>query len=331
MAFVPRLLVGLVACGLLGCAARHPGGVDDFRRLLAAGEPAPRDLVLTFFEVGIGDAILVEFPSGRTLLVDAGIGWRADHILNYLAARGIEGLDGLLLTHPHLDHYGGMERIVQAVPVGTFYHNGARSGSHRLERLDEALALHGVARRVVRRGDRMDDLAGEGATIEVLYPDAEAMAGGGGHNRGSIVLRIVHGSRRFLLTGDAERNEEKRLLALEGEALAHDVLKLGHHASPFSGTSAFLEAVRPRLAIAQGTEVINFPPFYPRPTPRIRRVLDREGARLLTVAREGAIQVLSDGKTICCRTMAGLGKATPPRFCSMPGVAVPCSLAAASP
>jgi competence protein ComEC len=311
---VIRLIPGLLAGILLGCAARHPGGVGDFQRLLGDAGLGRGGLVLTFFEVGLGDAILIEFPSGRTLLVDAGIGWHSDHISSYLAARGIERLDGLLLTHPHLDHYGGMERIVDGVPVGTFYHNGAGSRWAPFRRLDAALTRQGVERRWLRRGDRLDDLAGEGATVEVLYPDGSALASGGGKNRGSIVLRIVHGSRRFLLMGDAERKEEERLAELEGVDLAHDVLKLGHHASPGSGTADFLRAVRPRVAIAQGTE-IDFPLFYPRPNFRIRRVLGEMGATLLQSGKEGAIQVRSDGKSISVRTMARQD-AIPEAMCS---------------
>lgn len=115
-----------------GCAARHPADLDSFRRLLeAGGEPPAETLIVTFFEVGVGDAILVEFPGGQTLLVDAGVGWYVDSILTYLEARGIERLDGLLLTHPHYDHYGGMPRVAETVPVEVFYSNGVLSSLPR--------------------------------------------------------------------------------------------------------------------------------------------------------------------------------------------------------
>ena len=89
---------------VVGCAGRHPASVSDFRDFLRVRGPVTEPaLVATFFEVGLGDAILLEFPSGSTLLVDAGVGWYAGFILNYLEARGIEKLDGLLLTHGNAD------------------------------------------------------------------------------------------------------------------------------------------------------------------------------------------------------------------------------------
>jgi competence protein ComEC len=286
-----------------GCAF-HPASVGDFQALLGNPRPeAPGTLAITFFEVGIGDAFLIEFPSGKTLLIDGGIGWHAGQILNYLEARGIRRLDGMLLTHPHLDHYGGMERIVEAVPVGVFFHNGVEVRLRAYTRLLDALERRGVPQRVLRRGDRLEELSEADVLLETLYPDEEAIAGGGGLNRGTLVLRLTHGGLKFLLTGDAESPEERRLLELEGEALRADVLKLGHHASPGSGTAAFLRAVKPAVAVAQGTELVNFALFYPRPSYRIRRHLRENGAELLTVRNEGAIQLLSDGAALRWRSI----------------------------
>jgi competence protein ComEC len=294
----------LIPLLLSSCSLVDRSSSGGFRQFLPAEPEEPAGLRLTFFEVGLGDGYLIEFPGGRTLLVDAGIGWRVGRILEYLEARGIERLDGLLLTHPHLDHFGGMARVVESVPVGTFYSNGIRSPLASYGKLEATLDARGVARRVLRRGDRLDELTGAGASLEVLYPDEEAAARGrsSNKNRGTVVLSLTHGSLRFLLTGDAERPEESRLLELEGERLAHQVLKLGHHSGPGSGSERFLEAVGPCLAIAQGTETLNVPLFYPRPNYRIRRVLRRADAVFLTTGRDGAIQLLSDGAELSVRT-----------------------------
>jgi len=267
-------------------------------------DPLRGRLALTFFEMGLGDAMLVQFPNGRSLLIDAGIGWRTDEILAGLEARGIERLDGLLLTHAHPDHYRGMERILERVPVGTFYTNGVRPRRRSYQRIEQALSRWATPVRVIGRGDRLDELSGPEVLAEVIYPDGEALDRKGNLNHGSIVIRLTHGRVRFLLTGDAEMLEEEQLLALEGEDLASDVLKLGHHASPGSGGSEFLRAVRPRVAVAMGTGLPNIPLFYPRPNYRIRRVLREEGTLLLTTRSAGVVEIVSDGEAleVCTKT-----------------------------
>ncbi len=313
-----KIRAPLLAILLSGCAFSPRTAPVDLLRLAApeAGESGEGTLSLTFFETGIGDAFLIELPAGKTLLIDAGIGWDVGQILDYLRARGIARLDGLLLTHPHADHFGGMERIVREVPVGTFYHNGVPSSSASYGRMMLALEERGVPIRVLRRGDRLEDFASPppsaaelalpGASppvsLEVLYPDDAAVALGGGKNRSTLALRLVHGSLRFLLLGDCEWPEESRLLALEGDGLRADVLKLGHHGSPRSGGLEFLQAVRPRIAVAQGTSLLNMPLFYPRPNYRIRRALENSGALLLTDRRDGVIRLVSDGQVLSVRT-----------------------------
>lgn len=305
--------LALAACALLllvpagGCTGFHRVGEEELRSLSAAGGPAdPDDLVVTFFATGFGDAALLELPGGKTLLVDAGVGWQVDAIFAYLETRGIERLDGLLLTHPHLDHYGGMQALVERLPVGVFLENGVPAGTTAFARLEAALAARGVPRRVLRRGDRLEELEAPGVALEVLYPDAPALTLRGDLNCGSVVLRVTHGSRRLLLTGDAEAEEEARLLELEGAGgLRADVLKLGHHASFGSGTAPFLEAVRPRVAIAMGTEYLNVPVFFPRPCHAVMRNLGRLGVPLLTTGRQGAVQVVSTGVALRWRTLFG--------------------------
>jgi competence protein ComEC len=304
------LCAALAAIAVLdGCSGVHRTGEGEFATLLARADPQPGELVATFFQTGLGDAVLLELPTGKTLLVDAGVGCRISAIKSYLRARGVARLDGLLLTHPHLDHYGGMRQLVEGFEVGTFYSSGERSDSFPFEALEAALDARDVPRVVVRRGDRLADLEGEGVTVEVLYPDDEAIRTVNERNQanhGSVVLRVTHGTQRFLLTGDCEWLEEERLLALEGTRLRAEVLKLGHHASLLSGKPEFLRTVSPRLAIAQGTDGGNVPPIYPRPSPRITWTLRDMGVPFLTTDRQGAVQVVSDGSSVRWSTPFGV-------------------------
>ena len=313
LANIARFVPGVAACVVVlsGCASTFRGSPATFRELLGVRERSgdTEALVATFFECGVGDATLLELPGGGTVLVDAGVGWHVDHILGYFEARGIRELDALVVTHPHRDHYGGAQAIVESVPVGVFLENGAVCNESHWEELVSALEIAGVPRRVLRRGERPVELVGRGVTAEVLYPDPAAVAHAGrflgDQNRGSIVLLMRHGDVRFLLMGDAEDCEEERLLDWDADRLRADVVKLGHHASFGSSTSRFLEAVRPSLAIAQGTEIVSVPPFYPRPSPFIVQRLRDIDAKLLLSGESGAVQVVSDGIGVSWRAMSG--------------------------
>jgi competence protein ComEC len=300
----PALAAMIALAFLAGCASGHPATVADFRDFLLVRAPVAEPvLVATFFETGLGDAILLEFPSGSCLLIDAGVGWYSRFILNYLAARRIEKLDGLLLTHPHRDHYGGMKEVIEAIPVHRFFHNGVAPSREDFAELREAVRSRSIPETVLRRGDELTGLSGLETRVEVLYPDEKALTLRSDLNGGSIVLRVTHGGVVFLLMGDAEDLEESRLLEFEGGSLRADVLKVGHHGSIGSGSTAFFKAVRPKIAIVQGTQWVDVHPFYPRPSYHIRSTLASMGVPLLKTKHEGTVQVISDGTAIHWQTM----------------------------
>jgi len=287
----------LVAAGSIGCSSAP--SVGDVRGFLAkARTPTEGSLVVTFFPTGIGDAILVEFPNGSTMLVDAGVGWKAHQITRYVAARQIEKIDVAVVTHPHLDHFGGIEKVLEDVRVDRLFDNGIITKSFRLDDMDAAVDALAIPRSALTRGDVLTDLFGGEVHVDTLLPDEERRDAArkplGDENRGSIVLRLVHGSHRILLTGDAEHGEEDKLVELEGEALRAHVLKLGHHASIGSSKAEFLAEVRPQLAIAQGTEVFDIPLFYPRPCYFVMKRLREVGAQIVEPDNVGIVQVVSD-------------------------------------
>lgn len=281
---------------LAACESIWSGTEQNYRDFLGANPPG--DLTVTFFEVTHGDSFLIEFPRGGTLLVDAGDGRSVDPILNYLSARGIEGIEVALLTHPHLDHYAGMVQVLERHPFGQFISNGQADTLAPWKRLESALERGGVPRRTVKRGDTID--AFDDVRIDVLYPDADALAraAGGDANRGSIVLRLTYGETVLLLAGDAAGEEERRLIALEGEALKSDVLKVGHHGAPGSTSDAWVASVQPAIAVSQGSGQSSLPPYARRQELNLQGRLKKAGSRLYDTGRDGAVQIVSDGKTV---------------------------------
>lgn len=196
-----------------------------------------------------GDAMLIRTPGGGSYLVDGGSsipGWSCgtDVILPLLDSLGISHLDGIVATHPHSDHIGGLLDVIGAVTVGTVWDCGWPGPSSSLyEQFLAAVAGSGAQYVVARRGMTLD--WGPGLTVKVLHPTGNL--GSGSMNNASIVLRITFGQVSLLLAGDLETigGEESVLAAFSAQDLRSQVLKVGHHGSHDATGTAWLQAVQP--------------------------------------------------------------------------------------
>ncbi len=210
------------------------------------GPIAPRP-EMTVIDVGHGDAIFVRAPGGRTMLVDAGN--RSEYVdtgrrtvAPFLWANHETKIDVLLVTHPDADHMGGARYLVENFAVGSVV-LGAQAFPGTLE--DELIAVcenRGVPIQRVARGDRFEL---GGATVTVLNPPREAPAGTS-ENELSLVVRVSWPGFSALLTGDIESWGEAQVAGLDPAA---QVLKVPHHGSATSSSPAFIDAVRPEVAI----------------------------------------------------------------------------------
>ncbi len=212
-------------------------------------------MTLTFLSVGQGDAALIRFPGGRTMLVDGGgdlfatpgrprgRGPGERDLLPALAELGISRLDWAVLTHPHPDHAGGLLAVLRKVPVAELWTTGEPGPASIGDQVRSAAAAQGS--RLVEPGAGQS-LGVGGVRLEVLYPtrwDSERDA-----NDNSLVLRLVHGKVSILLAGDLEALAEADL-AQSGAPLEATLLKAPHHGSRTSSTDAFLRRVRPRHVV----------------------------------------------------------------------------------
>ncbi len=225
--------------------------------LVARVDGAPSGVLrVTALDVGQGDAIVVDLPDGRLMLVDAGglVGSPIDTgervVLEVLRARRRSVIDVVVLSHPHPDHYGGLFTVLERLPVREIWTSGLGLATRPDGELSRAL-LGAVARgSVLRDATALCDKvhAFGAARIEVLGPcpsyDVSVSA-----NDNSLVLRLQLGQHVALLTGDAEAHQEEQLLATHGERLRADLLKVGHHGSRTSSGERWLAAVRPRVGL----------------------------------------------------------------------------------
>ncbi len=255
------------------------------------GQSSQPQLEVVLINVNHGDSILLRSSKGDTALIDAG--YPDAGTLKYLQQHGIDHLDMLIATHHHEDHIGGIPEVLRGVDVDLYIENGQRLDSTYFEALEKALQETGVRRKIARTGDRLP--FGE-LTFEVWNP---SRARPDVVNNNSIVLFLEIGKVKMLFTGDIEKPIEQRLINSDRNLHA-DILKVAHHAGNTSSDPAFLEAVKPDVAIYSASN--NFPGF---PNENIIDVLRIAGARVYGTNFNGTITVKTDGKTYTVSTETG--------------------------
>ena len=251
-------------------------------------------LAITAFDVGQGDSILIQTPSGRTVLIDGG-GLPGQSARGYdigrevvvpgLLARRVRKIDVLVITHPDEDHIGGLPAVIDAIPVGLVLDPMLPCESASYERVREAIERRGVKVHRATEGQRLN--LGDGIQVEVLNPpDPRLRETGSDDNNNSVVLRLTYGGLSALLTGDIDRVGAARMGRL-GEDLRSTFLKVPHHGSAGAADRRFVEAVRPELAIISVGENNRFG----HPSEEMLRELRRVGAKVMRTDEEGAITV----------------------------------------
>jgi len=279
-----KKLALVLAGGLLASVA-----VQQVGRLLST------DLVVTFLDVGQGDAAVLELPHGRAVLVDGGGSFEPSFdpgelvIEPFLRRRQVSRLDLVVLTHPHPDHMNGLVRILERFEVGEFWEPGEPAPEAPAYRaLRELVAQRGIA-----HGPPETRTLG-GARIDVLGPLGGAHLGRS-TNDNSLVLRVRYAGRAILLAGDIERASEAELLGAGADVRA-DVLKVPHHGSRTSSTPPFVAAVAPALAVFPAGAGNRF--GFPHPDVMARYlcptlITGRDGAVTVRIRRDGSLSYTS--------------------------------------
>jgi competence protein ComEC len=270
-----RLLV-LSCAALFSCRWAYA----EARTALARGETV-------FLDVGQGDAAVLHLP-GAVILIDAGpepAGRQV--ILPYLRARGIDRIDLAIITHPDLDHYGGLAFVAAHVSVARFLYPGLDADTRAWAALKRQLADLRIPVDTARRGQLLYAAAGD--TLRVLSPERAGQYSDRNDNSVTILLRS--GPRGILFTGDLGPEAEARLMALEPRRLAGSVLKVPHHGSDKSNPLPFLEAIHPPQALLSSGRINRFG----HPGPATVAALRNLGAALYCTARDGAVALAADG------------------------------------
>ncbi|MCP3162732.1 ComEC/Rec2 family competence protein [Myxococcus qinghaiensis] len=295
--------LALLLAALPGIAASPPSS------LTFSTDTKP--LTVHFFDVGQGDAALIISPSGKTVLIDGGPPEARERLAARLRTLVTGPLDLAILTHPHLDHLGGLTAALRAVGAKRFMDPGF---NHPSEAYKDLLGFVGDSVGQVMNPEpnpaTPDSLLtiglGEGVSLTVLWPRAprEPFLTGtrSDANSNSIVAKLTYGKTSFLLVGDAEPDTEAALLQRPLDLTA-TVLKVAHHGGRHSSTAAFLAAAKPQAAVIS----VGAKNDYGHPARETLERLDAVGAHVLRTDRDGEVIAASDGHSVTLRGNGGTG------------------------
>ncbi len=208
---------------------------------------------VTFFDVGKGDAILIE-TSGHQVMIDAGYDDTADAILGYLKEQSIDKLDYLVITHFDKDHVGGADRIIKEVETENVLQPDYESESGQYKEYVEAMIDEGIEPDVVTQTMK---LSLDGVEFLIYPPQKKDYKEE--DNDFSLVISMtcgdkLHGGKRVLFAGDCEKERLKELLIQKEFELSHDVLKVPHHGRKGKNSKEFLMAVSPKVAVITSSD-----------------------------------------------------------------------------
>ncbi|MBO7394591.1 MAG: MBL fold metallo-hydrolase [Ruminococcus sp.] len=256
--------------------------------------PAEGEMQAHFIDVGQGDCIYIA-AGQQNMLIDCGEADESARAVSYLQNIGVRRLDYVIGTHPHSDHMGGMDNIIDSFEVGEFIiphldDEDIPVTSYFLRFLD-AVEEHGVKLTEAVTGSEFS--VGD-VHCEIVAPNSKKYED---INNYSVGLVLRHGSESFIFTGDAEGVAEQEML--DGGRLGKmSVYKVGHHGSSSSSTSAFLSVIRPEAAVIScgaGNP-------YGHPTDAVIKRLSAYTDNIYRTDLCGNIVITSDGSDLRVRT-----------------------------
>ncbi|WP_022794981.1 helix-hairpin-helix domain-containing protein [Marinococcus halotolerans] len=247
-----------------------------------ATEPEDEEMTIHFLDVGQGDSMLVESPTGETMLIDGGRQWETDTILSYLEKEEIDELDWVVGTHPDADHIGGLIGVLEEVEVKNVLDSGKEHTTDTYLDYLEVIDEQNINFVEAQEGDDVD--VAPLAQVQILngYNESSDL------NESSIVLRVSYKDIDVMFMGDAtEENEEEILEQYDVEA---EILKAGHHGADTSTSSSFVDAVDPEAAVLSYGDN-----NYGHPDPDVMERLRVHDTDLFSTDDSGHITVTTEG------------------------------------
>jgi len=246
-------------------------------------------LVVHFIDVGQGDATLIKTPDGENILIDAGDNSHTDEMIAYLQKQGIQSFTAVIGTHPHEDHIGGLDKVIDKFEIENVYMPKVVHTTKTFEDVLDSIDRKGLKIKSAASGIKIPLKNVDAVFLAPVSDKYEEL------NNYSGVLRLQYGDNVFLFTGDAEAlSEEEMLAAHPSELFRAQVLKVGHHGSKSSTSEAFLSAVLPEYGIISTGEDNS----YKHPHEETLDILQQYGVSVLRTDIQGTIIIKSNGEKI---------------------------------
>ena len=272
-----------------GADGADEGGRDDGYPGNGGSTGAPLadgTLEVHFIDVGHANATLLRHVD-VTMLIDQG-DWQRDDVVDYLQSVGVDRLDVVATTHPHADHIGQFDRVLDTFEVDEVWWSGSTTTTLSFERALDALEASDVAYSEPRAGHSIE--LGP-LLVEIVGPDDDANFEN--LHDANLSMRITYGQVRMLFTGDAEAATEQRMLNRHSQLLDAEIYEVGHHGSSTSTTPAFLDAVDPEVSIySAGAGNV-----YGHPHAAVIDRLEAHRTALYGTDVHGTVIVTTDGDT----------------------------------
>ena len=247
-----------------------------------------QNLKIHFLDVGEGDSILIEIPKGKAILIDTGNPITVSKVIDYLEKNDIRHLEYLILTHPHLDHIGGVFWLSRAMPIRKIYDN-----CQDLSQIAKSQDIYRWYQDLIRGDSRYncltanDKLIIDGVMISVLWPPRPLIFSD--FNTNSLVIMVKYNDFRGLFTGDLTAQAEAELLNRKIN-LTSDILKVPHHGAADASSKEFLGAVSPEVSIIS----VNKDNIRGYPNNAVLDRLKEVGSKIYRTDQDGNIIVTID-------------------------------------
>lgn len=250
---------------------------------------ARADLKVVFLDIGQGDAIYIEAPNGKQILIDGG---RNSKVINELSQQinfFDKTIDVVIGTHPDADHIGGLVDVLAKYKVGAFIEPGSNTDTQIYKVLEDKIANQKIPHILATRGMKVTLDEKNKIYLDIIFPDVDVS--NWETNASSVVARLVYGDTSYLFTGDSPIAIEDYLAGKYKNQLKSDVLKLGHHGSRTSSGDRYLETVAPILGIISAGGSNN----YGHPHAEVLTRLEENGVKYLSTIDNGTIEIMSNG------------------------------------